>query len=397
MFGIDDILGGVGSIGGLIGSIFGGGDDNGAANSQGAAIAAIQGLQIPEIDKALLIHAYNQAGTLTPEMIQKLNLNADTKTLLLENPENRSNQQASLNALKQLSQTGMSAEDFAQMQQMRSQAAQDTSAKQAQILQQAQMRGQLGGGDSLAAQLMANQASGQATSKGAINQAAQAAAARREALNNYASLAGQVRGQDFNTQQFNTQNDILRKNFLDQNALARQTANVNAQNDANAYNLQRQQGVADANVKAQNDELKRQAEAKARMFDMQMAKAAGLAGQFKNQSDLASRQNAADAESATRIATGAGNVLGSIGKIFRFEGGRIEGDAPMPGNDIQNDKIPAILSPDEIVIPRTEAKNPKKAKKFVDDLFNSEGKKEKAFDKNEALLSLIAELHGKKK
>jgi hypothetical protein len=395
----------------LLGSLFGGGGgDGGAAASHAAAVAAIQALKIPEVDKAILLNQFQQSGTISPELLQKLSLNLDEQQKLEENPENRLKQEAALSALKQLSQTGMSPQDLAQMQQMRSQVAQDTNAKQAQILQQAQMRGQLSGGDTLAAQLMANQANTQASSKGAIDAAAQAAAARREALNNYSNLAGQVRGQDFNTANVNNQNELLRKQFLDENAISRQQQNVANKNNANLYNLQRQQAVSDQNTSQANDELRRQVEAKKWMAEMEFRKAAGAAGQFGSLANFQSSSAANDAANTQKIYSGAGQVLGNAGteifgtkdpktgsKSWYFsQGGRVPGEADLPGDNILNDEINAKLSPEEIVIPRSKAKDPKKAKSFVDDVFDSE-KKEKKFDKNEALLNLIAELHSKKK
>lgn len=53
-------------------------------------------------------------------------------------------------------------------------------------------------------------------------------------------------------------------------------------------------------------------------------------------------------------------------------GGVVRGQAPVAGDSPRNDVVAARLSPGEIVIPRTHARNPKKAKQFVDKLFKSE-------------------------
>ena len=236
-----------GLAGGLVGGLFDSSDDTAAQDTQ-KAIDAINALDIDDLSKKQILQQYQQNGTLSPELVERLQLNADQATTMTENPENRGNQQYALSALKELSQTGMSAADRAQAAEMRSNVAQDTSAKTNQILQQSQMRGQLGSGDTLAAQLMANQQGGQEASKAALNQAAQAAQARREALASYGNQASQVRGQDYSTLSANTQNDLARQQFLDTNSLARQQANVAAKNQSNLYNLQRQQGVGDTNA-----------------------------------------------------------------------------------------------------------------------------------------------------
>lgn len=49
-------------------------------------------------------------------------------------------------------------------------------------------------------------------------------------------------------------------------------------------------------------------------------------------------------------------------------GGRIDGHASVEGDDYRNDTVPAMLSPGEIVIPRTAARDKTKAKQFLDAL-----------------------------
>src|SRR4051812_45550662 len=110
----------VGGLGGLIGGLFSSDGSEEALAEQKKGLAAIEALQIPELDKALLLQQFQENGKLTPELLEKLNLNADKQSTMTEDPQNRANQQAALNALKQLSQTGMSAQDRAQMAELQS-------------------------------------------------------------------------------------------------------------------------------------------------------------------------------------------------------------------------------------------------------------------------------------
>jgi hypothetical protein len=64
---------------------------------------------------------------------------------------------------------------------------------------------------------------------------------------------------------------------------------------------------------------------------------------------------------------GAGAYLG-LGKAH---GGVIEGKAKVEGDHEANDTVPAMLSPGEIVIPRTKSGNADKAKEFIDHLANT--------------------------
>jgi hypothetical protein len=68
-----------------------------------------------------------------------------------------------------------------------------------------------------------------------------------------------------------------------------------------------------------------------------------------------------------------GGLMGgaaSIGAaaVGKYDGGRIDGKAPLPGDHPANDVVPAKLSPGEIVIPRTSASSKKAAKSFIDSL-----------------------------
>lgn len=87
------------------------------------------------------------------------------------------------------------------------------------------------------------------------------------------------------------------------------------------------------------------------------------------------------------IANGASSAAGFGAKpgqtpTAAFRGGKIGGKAPVPGDSSQNDIVPAMLSPGEIVIPRSQATDPDKAKTFIDHLMK-EQKKEKKYQEIE--------------
>lgn len=420
---------GLGAIVGGIAGLFGGGDDDAAAQAQQRAIDTINALDVDDLSKQVMLQQYQQNGRLDPEMIQNLNLNADQKQILTEKPETLARQQYALNALKQMSQTGMSAQDLAQMQEARSAVAEDTGAKTNQLLQQAQMRGQLGAGDTLASQLMAAQQGGQRASKEALQTAAAAGQARQQALSQYGNMAGQVRGQDYATQEANMQNELARQRFLDQNSIARQQANVAAENQARMYNLQRQQGVGDMNVGGANTEAQRSANLRA---NLSLGKAEALSKAYSGQADRAQKAAEAAAASDTAMMKGIGSLAGDLGKAGVFgdsvlkdsagneikdssgkttptygafgflggknvpkkaHGGEIDGPEIVGHDSEENDIIPIMASAGEFVIPKTKMKDAESAKAFIDKHF----KVKKEPSKHEHLLDLIAELHGSKK
>ena len=72
---------------------------------------------------------------------------------------------------------------------------------------------------------------------------------------------------------------------------------------------------------------------------------------------------------------GPGRAFG--GPINFVGGGGVPGRATVPGNSPQNDTVPAQLSPGEVVLPRTIAHDPKKARSFVEHLQGGKSPKKK--------------------
>jgi hypothetical protein len=61
------------------------------------------------------------------------------------------------------------------------------------------------------------------------------------------------------------------------------------------------------------------------------------------------------------------------GQLDMQPGGPVPGEAEVPGNSLENDKVPAMLSPGEVVLPRTVAHKPHQAKRFVQHLKSNGG------------------------
>jgi hypothetical protein len=53
------------------------------------------------------------------------------------------------------------------------------------------------------------------------------------------------------------------------------------------------------------------------------------------------------------------------------EGGKVPGHAPVHGDSPKNDVVPVMLSPGELVIPRSAASDPNKAKKFIEHIMDA--------------------------
>lgn len=96
-----------------------------------------------------------------------------------------------------------------------------------------------------------------------------------------------------------------------------------------------------------------------------------------------SRQNAAQrAQIAGGLINAGGGALSAGAKggaAGAAHGALIGGQAIHPGDNKKNDIVPAMLSPGEIVIPRSKANDPDKAKEFVEALLSEKRKKETSY------------------
>lgn len=425
------LLGGLGGIlGGIVGGIANNDEEEASKQAYIEALRQIQALEMdPTYTNPILLESLQQAGLLTPELAEKLALNADIKNELIENPENKAQQQYALNALKDMSQTGLTAEDRSAFNKLRSQVAADTQAKTNQILQQQQMRGQLSGGDTLASQLASIQGANQQASKNADEIAAQAAAARRSALGQFAGLSGQMREADLGTQKYNMQNELERQRFLDTNSLSRQQQNINTMNAANMANLQRQQAINDANIQARNAELYQQKNRQQTAYQNRAAKAGALSDLYSGQGRRAAQNAANTAQNWTTMGQNVGGLFDEGGEqlksMFSFGGGggtssgQLDGRGPgtyrtagenfagggivlpnyahggevpkeidvqsneqqygaVPTDSESNDTVPAMLSPGEIVIPKSFAHDKDLSKAYIDFIHKHSDKDKKS-------------------
>lgn len=125
----------------------------------------------------------------------------------------------------------------------------------------------------------------------------------------------------------------------------------------------------------------------------------GLGGaQLEQQAREATMQAAQQETAANRQLTG--SIIGGLAGIGaaaagRAGGGEIKGRAKFKGDTRSNDTVPAMLSPGEIVLPRTVAQAPdapEKAKDFVSALKKQKRPSPKAFGE---ALSRLAELEAR--
>lgn len=280
-------------------------------------------------------------------------------------------EQESLRDLEQLSKDGLSLRDQADMAKLENDVNRQNAGRLGAIRQNMGARGISGSGLDLVAQQQAAQDATERSAIASLEKAAQAQEGRRDATSRLGALAGQLQGRDFQQQaaaaaaqdrinQFNTQG---RNNNAMYNHQGRQGAadgNVGVQNDYRANVLDTRQNAAQMKYNASADRMNQR-----KLEQQQKRKArAGAAGGI-----LGAAGGAVGAvyggPAGAAVGYQAGNALGSA---FYAHGGKVPGEAPVPGDHPANDVQPAMVSPGEIVIPRSIADDPNAAKKFVEEV-----------------------------
>lgn len=283
--------------------LFGGGAGKGEMKEANALmrdnIAKMEAIGIPTVEA-------QKIALQTPELVDQLvaeQLGPSAVEEMAMDPRLQSSQYAALQEITGLGQTGLGAADRAAFNEMRRQAAGAAEAQQAQALSEMASRGMLDSGANLIAQLQAGQSQADRMSQEGDRLAANAAAARREALGQQANLASQMSAQDLALQ---GQKASARDTIAQFNAQNRQ--NVNAQNIGARQNIENQRAANANQQEIYNKGLQQQ------QFQNKIQRAGGVA---QAQANVAGnlQQQAAAAQQAQQAQTNAllnvGTTLGA--------------------------------------------------------------------------------------
>jgi hypothetical protein len=299
----------------------------------------------PDLSKALLLKEFERAGMYTPELEQDLNDTVAESEVgkIQEDSSLRDAQKSALVSMQKRGKVGLSAEDRAALNQVRSEVQRDSEAKRQQILQSMQSKGMGGSGASLAAQLQSAQGAADQAASGSDALMAQAQQRALQALGQSADMAGNIRGQDFGVAQAKGTAIDERNRFLAQNSIERQRANVGSLNEAQRMNLTEQQRIADANTQMQNAELLRQNQAKRDQFQDKLNLAASKAGQYQRQADYSGQQAANTAQSYGQIGSAVGTGIAGYAQSQQNQAAADQGQANVD-RQYELDRIKALKS-----------------------------------------------------
>jgi len=309
-----DIIGGIIGLGtDIIGGIVGAGEQAKAQDAFNKAFEQIQSTGAPPaLAKELLLKEFQQAGILTPEIEQKIDVGISKVSQISEDPSIRDARVNVLNQLQQLGKTGINAEDRVVLNEIREQAQRDAEAKRQQILQNMQARGLAGSGAELAASLQASQSAANEQAAAGDRQAAIASQRALQALLNADQTAASLRGQDFDIAKTKAGAEDAFRTFDVQNQVGQQMRNVNAKNTASQINLANVQDIANKNVGVQHEKEKYRVAVPIQDYQNRLDYAKTMSNAYTNQGNRLSGNAQATGQAFHQLGQGASSIFNEL-------------------------------------------------------------------------------------
>lgn len=287
---------------------------NDARNARSDALAQFNGVQTPEIDAMkVALDQYQSTGVMTPEMQQAIQLGQSAMQGVQTDPRLQASQMQALQQVAGMAAGNPSAADTAGFELARQNAAGEMQAKNNQVLQEMQQRGQAGSGAELLAKLKNNQSGAQMLQQADLQQAQAMQQARMAALSQQAGMATSIRGQDFSqaSDLANAKDKIAQ--FNAQNSQNVSNANVGARNIAQAGNLDRSQNLANSNVNMANEQELHNKGLLQQNYNNQVGLAGSKAGQYNNQASAADQAAGRTANMWSTVGQGVGGMVSAYG------------------------------------------------------------------------------------
>lgn len=300
-------------IGGLAGYL--GGQDDESGKYYDEMMGRLNAINVPGINELQFTPEELQyMGDFSPEELQNYVLQKSEMENINRDPRLRQEQMKALDQVSQLADKGFSDEDMMAFNVARQQAAGEAEAKQQQILQNMQARGQGGSGNELISRLTAAQNSANQLSLEQQKQAMAQAEARKQALTMLANQSGSLRSQDFDEESSiaNAKDMVNRINQQNQQETARY--NTGAKNTAGLRNLETKQTQANSNVNIRNTGKQNNIAALKDKFNMDVAKATGQNAVSSSMANRAANSAASNAAGIGQIGQGAIQLAGAYNK-----------------------------------------------------------------------------------
>ena len=245
------------------------------------AVARLEAVGVPTVEaQRIALQDPELQGLLQAEQLQESQLAG-----VSVDPRMKQAQVKALEEITGLSEQGLGAEDKAAMNSLMRQNSGAAQAQNASVLQDAAARGTLNSGNALIASLNAGQNQANRGQEQAMQIAAQASAARREALSQKANLATTM-----------GQNDFAQKAQVANAGDAINRFNAQNRQDVNAQNLASRQTIANAGTANRNQEEMYNKGLVQQKFQNEFAKAGGVSGATTNLANNHAQQGQAAAQ-----------------------------------------------------------------------------------------------------
>jgi hypothetical protein len=378
---------------GLFSSIFGKAKVDTASYQK--AIDAFNSIATPELSALQVqLDKYVQAGKLSPEAAESVLLNSNSFNDIKLDPALQGAQKQALQQLQNIAtQGGLTATDKAQLNDITQEQNTTARGRNEAILSNARERGIGGSGLELTSQLLNEQEAANRASERGTQVAANAEQRALASLQAAGQMGGQMEAQQYGE----AANKAQAQNAIDKfNAETQQNTNllnVQNRNAAEAANLAATQDISNKNTATQQTEAAQNAAAVQQDYANKMGKAQNVANVYQNMAGANTQANQQEKAADVGLASGllgaattaggymmagpAGGVAASKTNPYGWkpgmssfeggysQGGKVPGTPEVDGDSPKNDKVPAMLSPGEIVVPRSAAQDEEDFAKFM--------------------------------
>ncbi len=305
---------GINLVGGILGNNAASGDRAEASRILKDLYDKYNALDIPDVEKLkLALEEYQSAGAYVPEQEALLAQLSDTNLAGISTDPRLAQTQADMLAkTEQLAETGMSAIDRAQLDQLLRSTNANTTANQKSILENRARRGMASGGDELAAELSAGQSGANRASAEALQIAAEAMNRRMAATGQAAALAKSIEDSQYGRQSdvASARDAIERFNkSMSQDVASR---NTQTRNQAQQTNLQNEQARINANTGLRNQQQQYNKNLYQQDFENNLRKLQGMSGAGTAQSKNLDARADATSNMYSNVASGLGSISANL-------------------------------------------------------------------------------------
>lgn len=303
-------IAGVGSlIAGGIGAIQNASAQDRAAMLQNKAVQQWLDVNIPNPnEQKVALQRFVQQGELHPAIEQGLKQAQTELSKITPDAGLRDTRLRALSALEQQGYGGEQVQDAAARQKGLIEAGAANRGHQQAIVSDLARRGQLGSGLELSSRLQTAQGDADRNASNALDIEGQRRNRMLQSIEAAGGLAGDIQNQDYSMASNRAKAQDAINAFNTQNLIGTNQRNIDRSNAAQKYNLGLKQDIADQNTNVANQEQQYNKNVLQQNFQNQATKAAGMAGQFGQQANLAAQQGANNAALWGGIASASGTI-----------------------------------------------------------------------------------------